>query len=87
MSETPNAPETQKAMALQRSVRRHLNFITTVRGMAEDEGVMIGDLLTPERQRDTVYRCLGLDPQKIKEENQAIVSFLMEAAGKQGEAS
>lgn len=87
MSETPNAPETQKAMALQRSVRRHLRFITTVRGMAEDEGVTIGDLLTPERQRDTVYRCLGLDPQKIKEENQAIVSFLMEAAGKQGEAS
>lgn len=74
-------------MALQRSVRRHLRFITTVRGMAEDEGVTIGDLLTPERQRDTVYRCLGLDPQKIKEENQAIVSFLMEAAGKQGEAS
>lgn len=87
MSETPKAPETQKAMALQRSVRRHLRFITTVRGMAEDEGVTIGDLLTPERQRDTVYRCLGLDPQKIKEENQAIVSFLMEAAGKQGEAS
>ena len=87
MSETPNAPETQKAMALQRSVRRHLKFITTIRGMAEEDGVMVGDLLTPERQRDTVYRYLGLDPQKIKEENQAIVSFLMEAAGKQGEAS
>ena len=74
-------------MALQRSVRRHLKFITTIRGMAEEDGVMVGDLLTPERQRDTVYRYLGLDPQKIKEENQAIVSFLMEAAGKQGEAS
>ena len=77
----PFAPETQKAMALQKSIRRHLSFVWEVKKIASREGLTLDELLSDDRVRDTVYQILGLDHQKIKEENAAILSFLMEAAG------
>lgn len=69
-------PETRKMIALQKSIRKRIGFIQDVRSLAEEKGESMETLLSEENMKHTVYRVLGIDPEMVKEENNAMVDFL-----------
>lgn len=72
----PSTPETEKYMALQKSVKRFFNFSTWLQKDSEESGRSVEDLISNENRRDTVCRFLELDPEKIKQENIMLMEHL-----------
>lgn len=72
----PSTPETQKFLALQKSVRRFFNFSAWLHEESERTGETVSNLTSPENRKDTVCRFLSLDPEKIREENIKIMEHL-----------
>lgn len=76
----PSAPETEKYMALQKSVKRFFNFSTWLQKDSEESGRSVEDLISNENRQDTVCRFLELDPEKIKQENIMLMEHLTSIA-------
>lgn len=76
----PSTPETEKYMALQKSVKRFFNFSTWLQKDSEESGRSVEDLISNENRRDTVCRFLELDPEKIKQENIMLMEHLTSIA-------
>lgn len=76
----PSTPETEKYMALQKSVKRFFSFSTWLQKDSEESGRSVEDLISNENRRDTVCRFLELDPEKIKQENIMLMEHLTSIA-------